>query len=56
MVTYCLFDIIDDKPWENEALILSANQAFQHLAELQCFKDVGIEVKPDWLIGTSVEY
>lgn len=45
---------IVSKPWEDEEFMTEAKEAFTRLAELSSFKEVDIEVNPDWLVGISV--
>jgi hypothetical protein len=43
------------RPWNNGNLIEDADAALKRLQENSLFKELGIEVDPQWLLGASQE-
>jgi hypothetical protein len=43
------------RPWNNNKLVEDADAAFKQLKEDSMFKEFGIEVDPQWLLGASME-
>jgi hypothetical protein len=41
------------RPWNNNELVEDADAAFKRLGEDSLFKELGIKVDPQWLLGCN---